>query len=213
MAKRSSKKKTVRKAPARKPAGKTASTARGSSSASKKSPRAAAKKKSVAKKTPTKASIGVLEIGDRAPAFALPDQSGRVHSLEDYARAPLVLYFYPKDDTEDCTAQACGFTARMPDFSRVGAAVLGVSRLDVKSKAKFAAKHGITIPLLADEAGEVASKYGAWVEKSMYGKKFMAVARTTYLIDAQGNVARRWDKVDVEGHVDEVVGALRQLRG
>lgn len=154
---------------------------------------------------------GLLEPGAKAPAFALPDQSGAIRSLKDYAGRPLILYFYPKDDTEDCTAEACAFDASRTALASLDAAVLGISRLDVKSKAKFAAKHAISFPLLADEDGAVASKYGTWVEKSMYGKKFMAVSRTTYLIDAKGRIARRWDKVEVEGHARAVLAALKAL--
>lgn len=157
------------------------------------------------------APAGVLAVGAKAPAFSLPDQSGTLRSLADYAGGPLILYFYPKDGTEDCTFEACAFNDRMPALERVGAAVLGISRFDVKSKAKFASKHGLKFPLLADQDGAVSAKYGTWVEKSMYGKKFMAVSRTTYLIDAEGRVVRRWDKVDVEGHAEEVMAALKAL--
>jgi thioredoxin-dependent peroxiredoxin len=153
----------------------------------------------------------LIEPGQKAPAFSLTDQAGRKHALKDYAGRPLVLYFYPKDDTPGCTAEACAFNDRLPDLSKVDAAVLGVSVLDAASKAKFAAKYGLTFPLLADADNAVAEKYGAWQEKRMYGKVYMGVARTTYLIDASGTVARRWDKVKVEGHAADVIAAVRAL--
>lgn len=209
------KKKTTKKsaaAPAKSPAKKAVARKAARPAASASSAKKKSAKKSAASASASKPSAsGLLEPGDRAPAFALPDQSGTPHRFEDYAGAPLILYFYPKDDTEDCTIEACAFNDRLPELGKVGAAVLGVSRLDTKSKAKFAAKHGLNFPLLADEDGSVSSRYGTWVEKSMYGKKFMAVSRTTYLIDGSGRVARRWDKVQVEGHAKEVMEALRAL--
>jgi len=149
--------------------------------------------------------------GTKAPPFSLVDQHGETVGLSRFKGRPVVLYFYPKDDTEDCTTQACDFTRRFPKFAKLGAAVLGISRLDRESKAKFAAKHGITIPLLADESTEVSEAYGVLVEKSMYGKKYMGIVRTTFLIDGSGKVAARWDVKDVGGHAEAVlleVGAL-----
>ena len=153
----------------------------------------------------------LIDEGKKAPAFSLKDQDGKTHSLKDYAGRPLVLYFYPKDDTPGCTTEACSFRDALPDFSKVKATVLGVSVLDTGSKAKFAKKHGLNFPLLADEDHAVADKYGAWQEKSMYGRKYMGVARITYLIDADGKVARRWDKVSVGSHADDVLEAVKQL--
>ena len=150
----------------------------------------------------------LIEEGHKAPAFTLKDQAGKTHSLKDYAGKPLVLYFYPKDDTPGCTTEACNFRDALPDFSKVKATVLGVSVLDTASKAKFAAKHKLNFPLLADEDHQVADKYGAWQERSLYGRKFMGVARTTYLIAPDGKVEQRWDKVKVDGHADEVLDAL-----
>ena len=153
----------------------------------------------------------VVEEGKKAPAFSLKDQDGKTRSLKDYAGRPLVLYFYPKDDTPGCTTEACGFRDAEPDFSKAKAAVLGVSVLDTKSKAKFATKYDLNFPLLADEDHAVAEKYGAWQEKSMYGRKYMGIARITYLIDGDGKVARRWDKVSVGTHADEVLEAVKTL--
>ncbi len=144
----------------------------------------------------------------KAPAFSLRDQHGQTHRLADYAGRPLILYFYPKDDTPGCTKESCEFQAALPRFTSSRAAVLGISILNEASKAKFATKYGLTFPLLADADHEVAEKYGVWQEKSRYGRKYMGIARTTYLIGPDGKVARRWDNVKVDGHVDEVMGAL-----
>jgi peroxiredoxin Q/BCP len=155
--------------------------------------------------------VALIERGRKAPAFSLKDQHGTVHRLSDYAGRPLVLYFYPKDDTPGCTQQACGFEAQLPDLRLHKASVLGVSILDEKSKEKFAKKHALTFPLLADADHAVAEKYGVWQEKARYGRKYMGIVRTTYLIDANGKVARRWDKVKVDGHVAEVADAVAAL--
>ena len=153
----------------------------------------------------------LIDEGKKAPAFSLKDQDGKTHSLKDYAGRPVVLYFYPKDDTPGCTTEACNFRDALPDFSKVKATVLGVSVLDTASKAKFAAKHRLNFPLLADEDHAVADKYGAWQEKSMYGRKYMGIARITYLIDGEGKVRQRWDKVSVGTHADEVLEAIRRM--
>ena len=150
----------------------------------------------------------MIEPGKKAPAFRLTDQNGKTHSLADYAGKPLILYFYPKDDTPGCTQESCEFQSLLPDFRKAGAAVLGVSILDEKSKAKFAKKHGLTFPLLADADHDVAEKYGVWQQKMRYGRKYMGIVRTTYLIGPDGRVLRRWDKVKVDGHAEEVAGAL-----
>jgi peroxiredoxin Q/BCP len=155
--------------------------------------------------------MALIEPGSHAPQFSLKDQQGTTHRLSDYAGKPLVLYFYPKDDTSGCTKEACGFEAALPDFSGVEAAVLGVSILDEKSKAKFATKYGLTFPLLADVDHAVAEAYGTWQEKSMYGRTYRGVARITYLIDPAGRVARRWDTVKVDTHPQEVLEAVRTL--
>jgi len=153
----------------------------------------------------------MIDPGKKAPAFSLPDQDGQRHSLADYAGRPVVIYFYPKDDTPGCTKESCAFQDNLPKFKKSKAAVFGVSVLGTASKAKFAAKYGLTFPLLADEDHAVMEKYGVWQEKSMYGKKYMGVARTTYLIGADGKVARRWDAVKVDGHAEEVLAAVQQL--
>ena len=153
----------------------------------------------------------LVEPGKKAPAFALNDQDGQTHRLSDYAGKPVVVYFYPKDDTPGCTAETCDFRDNLPRFKKSKAAVFGVSILDEKSKAKFAAKHSVNFPLLADAEHEVAEKYGVWQEKSRYGRKYMGIVRTTYLIDGDGRVARRWDNVKVDGHAEAVLDALNEL--
>ena len=155
--------------------------------------------------------MSLIDPGKKAPSFSLPDQSGKPHSLSDYSGQPVVLYFYPKDDTPGCTTESCAFQENLPKFKKGKAAVLGVSVLDSKSKAKFAEKYGLTFPLLADEDHAVIEKYGVWQEKSMYGKKYMGVARTTYLIGPDGKVVKRWDGVKVDGHAEEVLAAVQAL--
>ncbi len=155
--------------------------------------------------------MSLIETGRKAPAFTLKDQEGKVHKLSDHAGRPVVLYFYPKDDTPGCTKEACAFRDSLPDFRKSKAAVFGVSILDEASKKRFAAKYDLTFPLLADEDHAVADKYGVWQKKSLYGRSFMGIARTTYLIDGAGKVARRWDNVKVDGHADAVLEAVKLL--
>jgi peroxiredoxin Q/BCP len=155
--------------------------------------------------------MSLIDPGKKAPAFSLPDQEGKKHALADYEGQPVVLYFYPKDDTPGCTTESCAFQDNLPKFKKSKAAVLGMSVLDSASKAKFAVKHGLKFPLLADEDHAVIEKYGVWQEKSMYGKKYMGVARTTYLIGPDGKVVRRWDGVKVDGHAEEVLAAVQAL--
>jgi peroxiredoxin Q/BCP len=152
----------------------------------------------------------LIDPGKKAPAFSLKDQSGKTHTLAAYAGRPVILYFYPKDDTPGCTKEACAFQDNLPKFGKSKAAVLGVSVLDEESKGTFASKYSLTFPLLADADHEVIEKYGAWQEKSMYGRKYMGVARITYLIDGEGKVVKRWDGVKVDGHAEEVLAELRE---
>jgi peroxiredoxin Q/BCP len=155
--------------------------------------------------------MSLIEPGAKAPPFALNDQDGRQHRLKDYAGQPVVLFFYPKDDTPGCTKEACSFRDTLPDFSSTNAVVLGISILDVASKKRFAAKYDLNFPLLADPDHAVAEQYGVWQEKSRYGRKYMGIARTTFLVDAKGEVARRWDNVKVDEHADEVLRAVQSL--
>ena len=155
--------------------------------------------------------MALIDVGKKAPSFSLNDQSGATHKLADYAGKPVVLYFYPKDDTPGCTAESCAFQDNLPKFKPSKAVILGASILDEKSKAKFATKYNLTFPLLADAAHEVAEKYGVWQEKSRYGRKYMGIVRTTYLIGPDGKVAKRWDNVKVEGHAEDVLQAVKDL--
>ncbi|WP_422362957.1 thioredoxin-dependent thiol peroxidase [Pyruvatibacter mobilis] len=149
--------------------------------------------------------------GDKAPAFSMPTDGDGTAALKDYKGQPLVLYFYPKDDTSGCTKQAIGFSERLKDFEKAGAAILGVSRDPVKKHDKFKDKHDLTITLGSDEEGTVTEAYGVWVEKSMYGRKYMGIERSTFLIDGKGKIAQVWRKVKVPGHVDEVLDAVKAL--
>lgn len=159
----------------------------------------------------------LIEPGRKAPAFTLADAEGNRHALKDSLGAPVVVYFYPKDDTSSCTKEACRFRDLLPKFEKLGVTVLGISPDDESSHAKFAAKHDLNFTLLADTARDkdgnpkVCDKYGVWGEKSMYGNTYMGVIRTTYLIDAKGKVARRWDKVKVTGHAEAVLKAVGEL--
>jgi len=152
-----------------------------------------------------------IEEGKAAPAFTLADAAGKNVSLKDFAGKNVILYFYPKDDTPGCTREACAFRDALPDFKKGKAIVLGVSILDTASKGRFARKHKLNFPLLADPDHKVADKYGVWTKKSMYGKSFMGLARTTFLIGPDGVVARRWDKVKVNGHAAAVLDAVESL--
>ncbi|MEM9883415.1 MAG: thioredoxin-dependent thiol peroxidase [Planctomycetota bacterium] len=153
-----------------------------------------------------------VEIGRAAPAFTLPDQAGKKHKLADYKGQWVVLYFYPKDSTPGCTKEACGFRDAANELDDADAVVLGVSPDDTASHAKFAEKQALNFYLLADTDQKVCEKYGVWQEKSMYGKKYMGVVRTTYLIDPKGKVAQRWDKVKVPKHTEDVLGTLAELK-
>jgi peroxiredoxin Q/BCP len=155
--------------------------------------------------------MSLIEPGRKAPAFTLKDQNGVSHKLSDHVGQPVVIYFYPKDDTPGCTTETCDFRDRLPHFAKSKAAVFGISILDEKSKARFATKHGVTFPLLADADHAVAEKFGVWQEKSRYGRKYMGIARTTFLIDGAGKVARRWDNVKVDGHAEDVLAAVKAL--
>lgn len=152
-----------------------------------------------------------LGIGDPAPDFTLPGDGGTTAGLGTYAGKKLVLYFYPKDDTSGCTQEALDFNALRGEFAKAGAEILGVSPDSVKSHDKFKAKHGLEFSLASDEAKDMLTAYGVWVEKSMYGKKYMGVERTTILIDTKGKIAKIWSKVKVPGHAKEVLAAAQAL--
>jgi peroxiredoxin Q/BCP len=152
--------------------------------------------------------MDLIEPGKKAPAFSLKDQHGKTHRLADYAGKQVVLFFYPRDNTPGCTKEACAFEKNLGRFKTINASVFGISILDEASKARFAKKYDLSFPLLADADHAVAEKYGVWQRKSFLGKKYMGNVRTTYLIDREGKVARRWDKVKVGGHAEEVVAEV-----
>jgi len=151
------------------------------------------------------------EISQPAPEFTLPVTGGGDVTLSELRGKAVVLYFYPRDDTPGCTKEAIGFSEHLDAFNEAGALVYGVSRDSMAKHDRFAAKHDLSVPLLADIEGSVTEDYGVWVEKNMYGKKSMGIERATFLIDAQGNIARIWRKVKVPGHVEEVLEAVRAL--
>ncbi len=152
-----------------------------------------------------------LMVGDKAPDFTLPSNGGGKVSLKALKGKSVVLYFYPKDDTSGCTAEACAFRDALPDFSKVKAAVIGISRDSVASHDKFKTKYGLPFPLASDEDGKVCEAYGTWVEKSMYGRKYMGIERATFLIDGKGIIRHIWRKVKVQGHAEEVLKATAAL--
>ncbi len=154
-----------------------------------------------------------VEEGSRAPAFTLAADDGTKVRLSDLKGGPVVIYFYPKDDTPGCTKEACAFRDQKTALRRHGVAVLGISPDDVASHQKFRDKYKLNFPLLADVGHKIAEKYGAWREKNMYGKKTMGIQRSTFLIDAEGRVAKRWRSVKVDGHDKKVLEALEALGG
>ena len=153
----------------------------------------------------------MLADGDKAPDFDLPTEPGETLALSRLTGKPVVLYFYPKDDTSGCTAEAKDFSRLAPDFRKAGVEVIGVSPDGVASHQKFRKKYDLAVRLAADADKTVVTAYGVWVEKSMYGRKYMGVERSTFLIDRQGRIARSWRKVKVPGHAEEVLAAAREL--
>jgi thioredoxin-dependent peroxiredoxin len=153
----------------------------------------------------------VVETGVIAPEFTMPRDGGGTVTLAGLRGRKVVLYFYPKDDTSGCTREAIEFTAAASAFEAAGAAIIGVSKDSVASHEKFGAKHGLGVILASDEGGHVCEDWGVWQEKSMYGRKYMGIDRSTFLIDGSGRVARVWRSVKVPGHVEEVLAAVRDL--
>lgn len=152
-----------------------------------------------------------LTIGDIAPDFELPRDGGGTVSLQAYSGKPVVLYFYPKDDTDACTREAIAFSGLLPEFEKAGANVIGVSPDSVRKHDKFAKKHELSVILASDEDTALANLYGVWKEKMMYGRTYMGVERTTFLIGADGRIAKIWPKVKVAGHAEEVLESLKAL--
>ena len=152
-----------------------------------------------------------VELGNKAPDFTLPTDGNGSVTLSKLKGKKVVLYFYPKDDTSGCTAEACGFRDSLPDYGGTGAVVIGISKDSVTSHDKFKKKHELPFILASDAGSDVCEKYGVWVEKSMYGRKYMGIERGTFLLDAEGVVRGAWRKVRVPGHVAEVLKAARSL--
>lgn len=152
-----------------------------------------------------------VDVGQKAPEFSLPRDGGGTAALSDFAGKTVVLYFYPKDDTSGCTKQAVGFSERLGEFEAAGAVVIGMSKDSVASHDRFKAKHELSLVLLSDEGSDTAERYGVWGERSMYGRTFMGIERSTFLIDGSGTIARVWRKVRVPGHIDEVLDAVKAL--
>lgn len=152
-----------------------------------------------------------LQEGDSAPEFSLPASGGRTVSLAGMKGRPFVLYFYPKANTSGCTKEACAFQEALPQLGRIGLEVIGVSPDKMKPIESFAAKYGLSFPLASDESHAAAQAYGTWVEKSMYGRKYMGMERSTFLIDKDGKVAKAWRKVSVTGHAEAVLKAAQAL--
>ncbi len=152
-----------------------------------------------------------FKVGDKAPSFKLKNQDEKVISLADQKGKTIVLYFYPKDDTSGCTREACNFRDEFPKFGKMKAEIIGVSADSVESHKKFAEKYNLPFNLLSDEGKEVIEKYGVWQEKSMYGKKYMGIVRTTFIIDPSGKIHKIFPKVKVEEHNKEVMEALKEL--
>ena len=153
-----------------------------------------------------------VEVGDKAPDFTLPADGGGKVSLKEMKGKTVVLYFYPKDDTPGCTAEACAFRDALPDFAKVKAVVVGISRDSVASHDTFKKKFKLPFPLASDADGKVCQAYGVWVEKSMYGKTYMGIERSTFLIDGKGVVRKVWRKVKVDRHADQVLEAAEALK-
>lgn len=151
----------------------------------------------------------MLAEGKKAPAFKLKDQDGNQVSLKDFLGQKVVLYFYPKDDTSGCTKEACSFRDNLPDFNKIKSVILGVSVDSVASHKKFQEKYNLPFTLLSDEDKKVVNDYGVWVEKSMYGRKYMGIERTTFIIDEKGKIQKIFNKVKVDGHTEDVLNALK----
>ncbi len=197
----------TKRAPAPKPAAKT-KKAPAKQAAAKSKP--AAETKPAPKKSDASAGKGALGVGSRAPAFKLNDQNGKELSSAALAGSPYVLYFYPKDDTTGCTKEACGFRDSFRSFGKL-ARVIGVSPDSEASHARFAGKYGLPFTLLADPDKKLANAYGVWVKKQNYGREYMGIARSTFVVDDKGVIRNAWRGVRVDGHVDAVLDAVKAL--
>ncbi len=181
-------------------------------------PRTAVKKKAPAAKAKVKTTVklikktsGKIVIGSPVPDFSLPATRIGTVSRTSLKGKPFVIYFYPKDNTSGCTAEACDFRDNMASFNKLGVTVIGISKDSLKSHESFAKKFELTFPLASDEDGKVCDRFGVWIEKSMYGRKYMGIERATFLVDAKGIIRAAWHKVSVTGHVGEVKKALAEM--
>jgi peroxiredoxin Q/BCP len=152
-----------------------------------------------------------LQIGDKAPSFSLPGAGGETVSLKDFRGEKTVVYFYPKDDTSGCTKEACDFRDNMKALKKLGVNIVGISKDNVKSHDKFREKYDLAFPLGADEDTKICAQYGVWVQKSMYGRKYMGIERATFLIDEKGVIRAVWRKVKVPGHVEDIIKTVKAL--
>jgi peroxiredoxin Q/BCP len=196
-------------APAKKPAGKNVAKTPAKSLAKSS---AKPSSKISAPSTTRKPAVAGLAVGGKAPGFKLSDDTGRVRQLSDFAGNALVLYFYPKDNTPGCTQESCDFRDNLNRLTATGAAVVGLSADSVESHRKFKEKYGLNFPLLSDPDHAALNAYGVWQEKSLYGRKFMGIVRSTFVIDGKGVIRAHFPKVKVAGHVDEVLTVLRDLK-
>lgn len=194
----------------KKPAAKTP-VAKGAEPAAKPAAKAPPTKPKATPKAKAMTTSAPPAAGQKAPAFSLPADDGSTISPSTFAGKKIVLYFYPKDDTPGCTVEAIAFSAQKAAFEKANTVVLGVSKDSIKAHCKFRDKHNLTVRLLSDETGEMLEAYGVWVEKKQYGRTYMGIARTTYLIDEKGVIAKVWQKVKVDGHAAEVLAAVKSL--
>jgi peroxiredoxin Q/BCP len=176
-----------------------------------KPPASAKKSAAPAKAAKPAKNVNEIDVGAPLPDFSLPATKLGSVSRASLKGKPFVLYFYPKDDTSGCTAQACAFQEAMPNFGKLGVTVIGVSKDSIASHEKFAKKYNLTFPLISDEKGDLCEKFGVWKEKSMYGRAYMGIERSTFVIDGKGVIRAVWRKVSVPGHADEVKKALAGL--
>ena len=154
----------------------------------------------------------MLEIGKSVPQFSLPDQNGKVHNINDYKGQWVIVYFYPKDLTPGCTAEACNFQESLPDFNSIDAIVLGVSKDSVDKHKKFADKYNLQFSLLSDENSDVCEQFGVWQKKSLYGKEYIGIVRSTFLVNPEGKIVKVYPKVNVKEHHTEILNDLKELK-
>jgi peroxiredoxin Q/BCP len=154
----------------------------------------------------------MLEIGKSIPQFSLPDQDGKIHNIKDYKGKWVIIYFYPKDLTPGCTTEACNFQEALPDFNSIDAVIFGISKDSVKQHKKFANKYNLQFSLLSDENSDVCEQFGVWQKKSMYGKEYMGIARSTFIVNPAGKIVKVYPKVNVKEHHSEILNDLKELK-